>query len=220
MRRRLISSGNRAAWARTAAASLLLVVTAALAPAPAAAKEPVSEFVADLADEALRQLAPDGITAEERERRFRALLRAHFDLPRIARFVLGHHARQAGEDEMREFLTLYEDLMTLTYAKLFASYSGETFTVKRVVETRSGRYAMVMGEIGLPSGGEPIALDWQVLTEGQHHAVVDLRVEGVSMAITQRDEFNAVLDRPDGGVPGLLAELRNRIARLKAAPKG
>lgn len=208
----------RARW-RIATASLFLAL-AVLAPGAATANGPVDQFVAGLAEEALRQLAPDGITEQERERRFRALLRANFDLPRIARFVLGHHARQASADEMREFMALYEDLMTLTYARLFAAYSGETFVVKRVVESKGSRYAMVMGEIDLPAGGAPIALDWQVLTEGDRHAVVDLRVEGVSLAITQRDEFNAVLDRPGGGIPGLLVELRKRIAGLKEAPKG
>jgi len=214
MRPHRARSSNRPAWALRVAAATLLA-TAALAPVPAAASGPVGTFIQGLADEALNQLSPDNISQEEREKRFRQLLRANFDLQRIARFVLGHHARQAGPDQMHEFMALYEDLMTLTYARLFAQYSGETFAVKRVTESEGGRYAMVMSEVRLPSDKDTVALDWQVLTEGDRHAVVDLRVEGVSLAVTQRDEFGAVLDRHNGDIGALLDNLRSRIAKLK-----
>ena len=41
--------------------------------------------------------------------------------------------------------------------------------------------------------------------------VVDVVVEGVSMLITQRDEFSSVIQRSGGQVEGLLASLRQRV---------
>jgi phospholipid transport system substrate-binding protein len=41
--------------------------------------------------------------------------------------------------------------------------------------------------------------------------IIDLIVEGISLLVTQRSEFAAVLER--SGVDGLLTELRARVAQ-------
>lgn len=181
---------------------------------PAPASEPAGQFIETLGRTAIRDLAQDSITQPERERRFRTILTANFDLQRIARFVLGRYARRATPGDLQGFADAYEDFMVLTYARLFASYAGETFRVTRDLSTPESRYVIVKSEIDLPGDGATIALDWQILTEGGH-AVVDLRVEGVSMAITQRDEFAAVLRKNDGSIPALTGELHRRIAKLR-----
>lgn len=221
--RRRNNRDDRTMLARRSALLMLgLVASLALAPvAPAAApSESISRFIETLGDEAIRQLSPYGITPDERERRFRELLRANFDLPRISRFVLGRYGRQATEAELREFQALYEDLMVLTYARLFATYAGETFAVRRAVGEPNERYRVVMTEVNLPNAGDKVRLDWQVLTEGNRHAVVDVRVEGVSMAIAQRDEYAAILERNGGKIAALLAELRTQVAKLKRQRAG
>ena len=196
--------------------AVLAAIVLALWAFTASGHEGVAEFVRKLGQTAIHELAPDGITQAERETRFRALLQANFDLPRITRFVLGRYVRSATPEQMTEFTTLYEDLMTLTYARLFASYAGESFTVLREAGDPGSRYSLVLGQIGLPSGGAPIALDWQILTSDDgSHRVVDLKVEGVSLAIAQRDEFTAVLDRNGGNIDALLDEIRGRIGKLR-----
>lgn len=193
-----------------------LVMLAIVTAAPALASKPAGQFIETLGRTAIRELAEDGITQTERERRFRALLTANFDLQRIARFVLGRYARRASREDLRRFASTYEDFMVLTYTRLFVSYAGESFRVTRDLSTPDSRYVIVKSEINLPGDGETIKLDWQILTEGGN-AVVDLRVEGVSMAITQRDEFAAVLRKNDSSVPALVEALRRRIARLRSA---
>lgn len=193
-----------------------LAMTFAMA-LPAAAGQPAGKFIETLGQTAIRDLAQKGITQAERESRFRTILTANFDMPRISRFVLGRYARRAEPDDLKAFAGAYEDFMVLTYARLFASYAGESFRVTRDLSTPDSKYAVVKTEIELPGNGETIAIDWQVKT-GDRNAVVDLRVEGVSMAVTQRDEFATVLKKNDGNVAVLVDELRRRIDRLKAEP--
>jgi phospholipid transport system substrate-binding protein len=187
-----------------------------LNPLPAKASETVAKFIRDLGDKAILQLADPAISDSEREERFRKLLNENFDVIRICRFVLGRYARKVGKNEMVEFRRLYEDIAVLTYAHLFASYGGEGFEVKREVGDPGDRYKMVLTEVQ-PSDGRPmVKLDWQVKVDNESYLVVDIRVEGASMAIAQREEYTSVLDRNGGDISDLLAQLRNKVKKLRA----
>ena len=205
---------------RHAIAALGAAILAAVpARRPARASGTVANFIETLGDRAILQLAGDGISNGERESRFRALLRDSFDVTRICRFVLGRYARKTSKAQMAEFRQLYEDVAVLTYAHLFASYAGQGFTVKREVGAPGDRYMLVLTEIQPGDSKPPVKLDWQVKVSGDNYAVVDIRVEGASMAITQREEFTSVLDRNGGDIDDLLAQLRAKAGKLRAKRK-
>lgn len=206
------SLSRRRATAILGAAAL----AAGFAYRPALAGGTVAKFIEELGDKAILQLTDGGISNGERENRFRALLKESFDVTRISRFVLGRYARRTTKEQMAEFTRLYEDVAVLTYAHLFASYAGQGFTVKREIGDPGDRYKMVMTEIEPGDGKPSVKLDWQVKVNGDSYAVVDIRVEGASMAITQREEFTSVLDRNGGDIADLLTQLRTKVAKLRA----
>ncbi len=65
--------------------------------------------------------------------------------------------------------------------------------------------------IDRPSG-PPIEAEWRVRTTENRYRIIDITVEGVSMVITQRSEFSAVIQR--NGFEGLIAVLRARTSKL------
>ena len=85
--------------------------------------EPLAEsaknFVISLTNDALKSLTVAGITKKERRERFRALMLEKFAFKVIAKWVLGRYWRKASEKEKAEYLTLFEDLMVVTYADRF-----------------------------------------------------------------------------------------------------
>ncbi len=194
--------------------SLIFLALALVAPA-AAAGEPVGSFIKNLGGEAIESLGGGDLTAQQREDGFRALLRKGFDVRRISRFTLGKYARRVKPDELKAFSALFEDMTVLTYAGMFAGYSGQKFVVKRTVGAAGDRYAMVISEIRSSDGAEPVRLDWQVRMKNEDYAVVDIRVEGVSMAVAQRDEFTAFLDKKKGNMSMLMDEMRIRVAAMR-----
>src|SRR3546814_10286522 len=70
-----------------------------------------SEFIAGLGQRAVSALTGPDLTREERETRFRELLDTHFDVPGIAKFVLGRYWRVATDEEKQEFIKLYEEFL-------------------------------------------------------------------------------------------------------------
>lgn len=187
------------------------LVLAGGAPAPASAAPDPAAFIKDLGNQALAVLGPQ-ISRAKRQARFRALFRRDFDVPAIARFVLGRYWRVATPMQQREFVTLFENYVVMAYSSRLSQYSGE---VLRVVGSRvKPGGAVVYSEIVSPHHTQPVKVQWRLTRNDGQYKISDVVVEGISMAITQRSEFASVIQRHGGQVQGLLAMLRAKVADL------
>jgi phospholipid transport system substrate-binding protein len=190
------------------------------ASAAIAAQPDAGLFVKNLGDHAIRVLTVKDISESEREDRFRDLLREGFDVRRIGRFVLGRYARGVKKESIDEYHGLFEDLIVATYAARFAEYSGQQFVIKRVAKPKKRGDSIVMSEIKPSDGGPSIRVDWQVHSDDQAYKIVDVRVEGVSMSVTQREEFTTVIRNNGGKVDALITILRKKTEGLKSKQSG
>lgn len=192
---------------------LAAACAAGIAMAAPAALAEVSprDFIASLGDRAVSALTGSDLSRQERETRFRELLNTHFDVPAIGKFVLGRYWRAATEEERQEFLMLFEELLVKSYARRFAEYSGERFEVKSVRNDQEGQ-ALVQSLVVRP-GAENIRVDWRLRAENSDFRILDVIVEGLSMAVTQRDEFASVIQSKGGRVAGLLEVLRQKVGQ-------
>lgn len=179
------------------------------APAAMAQATGADDFIRRAGQRAIDSLTVRSISDAERGTRFRAILRESFDVPEIGRFVLGRYWRTATDQEKTEYLKLFEDFIVRAYANRFADYSGEMFRVLQVVDSTEND-KLVSSEIVQPSGKPPIRLVWRVRGQPGGYKVVDVTVEGISMSVTQRDEFAAVIRSNGGTVAGLLDALRKK----------
>jgi phospholipid transport system substrate-binding protein len=68
----------------------------------------------------------------------------------------------------------------------------------------------------LEGGASPVRLDWRLARSGDGWRVLDVMVEGVSLLLTYRNEFAAVIEKGGGHVSALLGELRTRVAEQRA----
>lgn len=176
-------------------------------PAAAASPEEARVLMLSLEREAVVLAAP-GLSDFERERRFRQVVRRDFDMPGVARFVLGRHWRTASPGQREEFLRLFEDLTVETWARRFRDYAGERLDILAIRPAEGG--FLVDSLIQRP-GQRPIPVSWRLVDAGRL-AVADIVVEGVSMAITYRSEYASVL-RTAGGFDGLLGTMRRQLAQ-------
>lgn len=181
-------------------------------------KDPAA-LITSLVSEGIAQLKQPREPASVRAANFRALLKAGFDIPLISRFVLGHYWRAASDAERRQFTTLFEDWIVRTYANRFKGYSGQTI---RVTGTRaeSATSTVVLSKLINPNAPDPVRVEWHVRKETDgSYKIYDISVEGVSMALTERDEIAAVADRNGGTVAALNRALEQRLAATATASK-
>ncbi len=166
------------------------------------------DFVTLLGNRTVSMLSDTSLNRHEREAEFRRLLNEGFDLDTISRFALGRYWRRATNAERGEYRKLFEELIVSTYAARLGRYGGETFSVLEAFSEPNGG-ALVRTHI-LDSDFPPVRVDWRIRAVGESYRIVDVVLEGVSMALTQRDEFSSVIQKHGGSIEGLLNELRNK----------
>ena len=200
----------------TVALAALVTLMGSVAPRPAVAAGPgdPAVFVREFSAQAIGVLADHSLSGAHREQAFRELLTAGFDVKAISRFVLGRYWRKATEAQRSEFTGLFEDLIVATYSRKFADYSGQTLKVEAIREENE-KMAAVASRI-LRESGEPIRIDWRLLRRDQSWRIVDVVVEGMSMVLSQRSEYAAVIKADGGKIEGLLVKLRAKTARLSS----
>jgi phospholipid transport system substrate-binding protein len=193
---------------RSFAVCTLVVVIATLTAVPtAAAADPVG-FITEFGNRAIEVLGPS-TSAEQRLSRFREWFRDDFDVAGIGRFVLGRYWRVANPQEQQEFLGLLQEYVAQAYSARLAEFGGLPF---RVTGTRpNGEESIVTSEV-IGHSGRPTAIDWHLVDRGGRLKITDVNVEGISMKVTERDEFAAVIQRGGGRLDGLLEQLRQKTA--------
>jgi phospholipid transport system substrate-binding protein len=183
----------------------------AVAPVKAADafSQEASSFVSSLGAEAISTITAANLSEGERISRFRTLFVKGFDIPAIARFVLGRYWRTATPEQQQEFMRLFENMVVQTYAQRFKEYSGQQLKVTGAREEGDGR-AIVASQIVQPGGGQAVRIDWRVAKGEGGDKVYDVIVEGVSMSVTEQQDFGSVIQRQGNGVDGLMAQLRGK----------
>ena len=206
-------SVQRGRTARTAAAvvlALVLMSSLARAETPATA-EAAAAFVGGLSDSGTAMLSDPGLSQEERALAFRVLFTSSFEVDAISRFVLGRHWRRASAAEIAEYRALFEDHIVATYARRLGDYGGEILVLGAARLERPG-LALVSSQVVRPQGAF-VALDWRLRHGDDGWRIVDIVVEGISLAIAQRATFAAVIRNNGGRVSGLLVKLRQASLR-------
>ena len=124
---------------------------------------------------------------------------------------MGRYWRIATAEQQKDYVKLFDDMIVKVYSRRFRDYSGETFKVVNA-QPSADRDVMVATTIQ-PIGKPAINTQWRIrsMADGSFK-VVDLIVENISMAVTQRAEFASVIEQNGGQIDSLLASLRQRIA--------
>ena len=186
----------------------LVLAIGALAAAPqraVAQGDPVA-FINQLGTQAIQVLGKN-VPPTQRLQRFRELFASDFDIPGIGQFVLGRYWRVATPQEQQDFLRLLNEYLAQAYSARLAEYAGEPF---HALSARpNGDETVVNSEI-VRGDGNKIRVDWYLVNRGGWK-ITDAYVAGVSMKVTQRDEFASVIQQGGGQVSYLINRLRQKL---------
>jgi phospholipid transport system substrate-binding protein len=181
-----------------------------------AAAQDAAGFVAKLGNQAIQVLGPS-VPEAQRTAHFRQLFASDFDLQGASRFVLGPAGRNLDPEQQQEFQTLFRDYLAQAYSTRLAQYAGEPFHVTGA--RPNGEETVVSSQV-VRRGGTPVEMDWHVINRGGRFLVTDVYVDGVSMKVTHRQEFAAIIQRNGGQAGALLAALRQQLHEGPATRSG
>lgn len=201
-------------WGLSKFVALVALVMAGLVPVANGQERPGKEraslFLTTLASEAAEALSDTDKPLAEREEVLRVLLKRGFEIPLIARISLGKHWRRASKSDRLVFTEVFGEFLLRNYGSKLAAFDQEKFEVTGA-EPRGKRDTVVLTRIMQPRG-PPIKAGWRVRLFNGEPRIIDIVIEGVSMALNQRQEFAAVLVKD--GLGGLIEILRARSQRL------
>lgn len=202
-RRSLLSSGF----------GLLAVWAAPVSSVQAQVETDPAAFVTHLANGAMQAMVAKGLSDQERAARFRTLFTTDVDLVEIGRRVLGRYWRLATPEQQQEFLRLFEDVVVLTWSTRFKDYGGDLrHTISGVID--DGERGVTVSSRVERERQAPISLQWRLKRIEGGFRVIDLVIEGTSMAVTFQSEYASVIRANGDRIEGLLSALRAKLAEL------
>ncbi len=193
-----------------AAAAFAAAVSISPLARPALADQASLEaFIGSLSKQAITELTSAG-TYKERAAKLLPILQKFFDMPKLAKHTLGLYWKRATPEERDAYVAVFTEYMSAVYGKRFAEYSGQQLAVQKVRESgdTSTVFTIVKGAEGEPR------VDWDVNTNGGNNMITDVRVEGLSLAETHRQEFASVISSNGGKVQALIDILKKKVASI------
>lgn len=174
--------------------------------AQAESQLPASAFVESLGRDAINTLTNSTLPRDQIRNQFRTLLLKGFAIQKIAQFVLGKDWRKLSQDQQSQFVAIFQKRLENAYADRFKEYQGVVFAVKGERQENDGGF-VVNSTIQKP-GGPLVNVDWKIYSKDGAMQIYDVTIDGVSMSITQRSDYNAALQSAGNNVDQFLQNIQ------------
>ena len=163
-------------------------------------------FVISFADSAISILSSDSLSDAERTSSFTELVMSSIDLNLISKFVLSKAWKNASDEQKEEYLIAFKDYFVNSYANKLDQYTGEKVDV--IGSQEAGKYVIVESNI-IREGTDTlkINLKWRLLNKDNQIKIIDLNIEGISLVIAQREEFQSFLANNDYDLDKLIEKI-------------
>ena len=163
-------------------------------------------FITSFADSAISILSDDTISDVERTSSFTELVMSSIDLNLISKFVLSKAWKNASDEQKENYLIAFKDYFVSSYANKLDQYTGEKVDV--IGSQEAGKYVIVESNI-VREGTDTlkINLKWRLLNKNNQIKIIDLNIEGISLVIAQREEFQSFLANNDYDLDKLIEKI-------------
>ncbi len=213
-RKRFISISKSAAWTnaslvRLVPAFAVLILVGLWTASAAAGREDAGAFLTDLNSEAVALLKNDTLSGEQKVQTFVVLIERSFDVIKIGKFVLGRNWKRASPEQRDAFIDVFTKVNIQRFLPFFTRYADQKFEVTKVRRDDSNpRLFFVTSEVG-QGDSPPAEIEWRTLQDDSRFRILDVKAEGVSMALTLRNEYSSVVKSQ--GVDGLIEQLQSKV---------
>ena len=172
-------------------------------------QEPKS-FIEGIANEASKILSSD-LSKFEKASELKSIAKKNVDINGIGLYTLGSHRKNLSDSKKKEYLDLFNKYFLKSFSSRLAEYSDPKINVLSQ-EKLSEKYTIVSSVLLATDKRPEVKIDWRVYTKNKDKPLIrDLIIEGLSLARTQKEEFNSVITSSDNGIEGLFSNLKNFI---------
>jgi len=134
------------------------------------------------------------------------------DFEEAARLAVGRAWAQATPEQRKKLVEEFRKMLVRTYSNAISAYEGQTMKVLPV-RMKPGDTEVTVHNQYIRAGGTPLPVDYQMHKTDQGWKIYDITVEGVSLVLTYRSEFDAIVKQE--GIDGLIKRLEEKNTPAK-----
>ena len=166
-----------------------------------------SNFIDEITDKASNILS----SKDTREIKIKELVKigeSSVDIEGIGFYTLGNHRKSLNDDQKNEFKEIFREYFLKSFSTRLVEYK-EAKIVVISEDVKNEKYTIVKSKLLATSNRPEVAIDWRVYTKNPSKPLIrDLIIEGLSLARTQREEFNSIIMNNNGDVNALFTSLK------------
>ena len=166
-----------------------------------------SNFINDITDRASNILS----SKDTREVKIQKLIKIgenSVDIDGIGFYTLGKHRKILNDNQKDEFKKIFREYFLKSFSTRLVEYKQAKIVVISE-NVKNEKYTIVKSKLLATSNRPEVAIDWRVYTKDPSKPLIrDLIIEGLSLARTQREEFNSIITNNGGDISALFTSLK------------
>ena len=168
------------------------------------------DFVQSVANKASLVLG-ENTSKEEKIIKLESIAKENVDIKGIGFYSLGSHRKTLSDDKKKEYIDIFEKYFLKSFSSRLAEYTDPKIKVN-TQEKLNEKYTMVSSVLLATKDKPEIKIDWRIVTKNPDKPlIIDVVIEGVSLAKVQKEEFNATIQSNDGDINSLFSSLKEFI---------
>ena len=168
------------------------------------------KFIQSIADEASKVLI-DNFSKEEKMEKLKAIALKSVDIKGIGLYSLGSHRKNLSDNQKEKYTELFKKYFLKSFSSRLSDYTDPKINVLSM-EKLNNKYTIVSSILIATEKNPEVKINWRVYTKDPANPLIrDLIIEGISLARTQKEEFNSVIQSNDGDINALFANLTEFI---------
>ena len=149
------------------------------------------------------------LSKEQRIEELKKIAADTVDIKGIGFYSLGSHRKGLSKDKLIEYNDLFYNYFMTSFSSRLAEYSNPIIEVNSK-EKINENYTIVSSTLLATDKRPEIKIEWRIYTKNPDKPLIrDLIIEGLSLARTQKEEFNSIILGADGNIEALLVNLKN-----------
>ena len=168
------------------------------------------EFVQQTVNSAAKVLNQN-LSKESKVAKLKTIAKKTVDIEGIGFYSLGKHRKNISDQKRKEYLDVFTEYFLKSFSSRLAQYSDPKIRVDSQKKLNE-KYTMVSSVLIATEDKPEIKIDWRVVTKNINQPlIIDVIIEGVSLAKVQKEEFNSIIQSNDGDINALLIDLKKFV---------
>ena len=174
-----------------------------------AEQDKARNFIETFANRAIQILNNKELSEDQAFQEYRTILNEGFALDYIAKISLSRHRSKASDEELNEYYKLFPEFLLKVNSARLKKLDTTKVVIDKVTPHGDKSDIFIRTKI-FNSQNKAYDVDWRVRSDNKGVVkIIDVKIEGISLVATQRDDFTALITR--SGVGGLNQYMKDII---------